>query len=176
MNDKEIEIGNHYLETAKREIARLQNEKLRTEIGLKNDQLNTITMQVMNTNTKIQDALHNILIKLEKGGSRDELKRIIRTIEKDMIKNDSWDQFAHHFDQVHGDYLRKLSGSNIRLTPREIKLAAFLRMNLSSKEISKMMNITVRSVELARHRLRKKLKLDRDQNLVEYLIALDSQK
>jgi DNA-binding CsgD family transcriptional regulator len=47
-------------------------------------------------------------------------------------------------------------------------------MNLSSKEISTMMNITTRSVELARHRLRKKLKLDRDQNLVEYLMGLDN--
>ena len=68
----------------------------------------------------------------------------------------------------------KLSENNLKLSPREIKLAAFLRMNMSSKEISKMLNITSRGVELARYRLRKKLKLERDQNLVEYLIELDN--
>lgn len=160
-------------EDSQKEIQRLQNERLKTEVDLKNDQLTTITMHMMNNNTKIQDALKNIFVKLEKGGSRDELKRIIRSIEKDLIKDDTWNQFEHHFDQVHGDYLKNLSMSDIHLSPREIKLAAFLRMNMSSKEISKMMNITVKSVELARHRLRKKLKLSRDQNLVEYLMGLD---
>jgi DNA-binding CsgD family transcriptional regulator len=62
---------------------------------------------------------------------------------------------------------------NIKLSPREIKLAAFLRMNMSSKEIAKLLSITTRGVELARYRLRKKLKLEREQNLVEYLIDLD---
>jgi DNA-binding CsgD family transcriptional regulator len=102
------------------------------------------------------------------------LKSIIKTIDRELSNNDSWDQFAYHFDQVHGNYLKKLSDNNIKLSPREIKLAAFLRMNMSSKEISKMLNITSRGVELARYRLRKKLNLKRTQNLVEYLIDLDN--
>lgn len=163
-------------EESKKEIDRLLNEKLRTEIDLKNDQLTTITMQFMNNNEFLQDALKKIETNIELGGSKQELKRILKTIDKNVSDNDSWDQFAYHFDQVHGDYLKKLSENNVRLSPREIKLAAFLRMNMSSKEISKMMNITSRSVELARYRLRKKLKLGRDQNLVEYLIELDSKK
>ena len=138
--------------------------------------LTTITMQFMNNNEFLQDALKKIETNIELGGSKQELKRILKTIDKNVSDNDSWDQFAYHFDQVHGDYLKKLSENNVRLSPREIRLAAFLRMNMSSKEISKMMNITSRSVELARYRLRKKLKLGRDQNLVEYLIELDSKK
>lgn len=160
---------------SKKEIDRLINEKLRTEIDLKNDQLTTITMQLMNNNQAIKDALRKIESQLDEGGSNQEMKRIIKDIDKDISNKDSWDQFAYHFDQVHGDYLKKLSKNNVKLSPREIKLAAFLRMNMSTKEISKMMNITERSVELARHRLRKKLKLERDQNLVEYLIELDNQ-
>lgn len=158
---------------SKREIDRLLNEKLRTEINLKNDQLTTITMHYMNNNEFIQDVRKKIEQNLEQGGSKQEMKRIIKAIDDNLSNNDSWEQFAYHFDQVHGDYLKKLSKANVRLSPREIKLAAFLRMNMSSKEISSLMNITVRGVELARHRLRKKLKLDRDQNLVEYLIDLD---
>ncbi len=158
---------------SKLEIDRLMNEKLRTEINLKNDQLTTITMHYMNNNEFILDVRKKIEANLEQGGSNQELKRIIKNIDDNLSNNDSWEQFAYHFDQVHGDYLKKLSKNNVRLSPREIKLAAFLRMNMSSKEISNLMNITVRGVELARHRLRKKLKLDRDQNLVEYLIDLN---
>ena len=160
-------------EESKKEINKLQNEKLKTEINLKNDQLTTITMQLMQNNEYILDIKKRISQSLEKNADQKELKKIIQTIDSNLENNDSWDQFAYHFDQVHGGYLQKLSSKNIRLSPRELKLASFLRMNMSSKEISKLMNVTVRSVELARYRLRRKLKLGRDQNLVEYLIDLD---
>ena len=161
------------LEMKDQEINKLTNEKLKSELDLKNDQLTSITMQLMKNNEFIQEVQHKIETSLDKSSSKPELKRIVNTIDKELSNNDSWNQFAYHFDQVHGNYLTKLSESNIRLSPREIKLAAFLRMNMSSKEISKLLSITGRSVELARYRLRKKLNLTRDQNLVEYLIELD---
>ncbi len=156
------------------EITKLEHEKLKTELDSKNDQLTTITMHLVKNNDFIKDIQNNIVSSLNQVDSKKELKRIIKTIDKELSNNDSWDQFAYHFDQVHGNYLKKLSEKNIKLSPREIKLAAFLRMNMSSKEISKMLNITSRGVELARYRLRKKLKLEREQNLVEYLIELDN--
>lgn len=156
------------------EINKLENEKLKTELDSKNDQLTTITMHLVKNNDFIQEVQNKIASSLHQVDSKKELKKIIRTIDKELSNNDSWDQFAYHFDQVHGNYLKKLSDNNIKLSPREIKLAAFLRMNMSSKEISKMLNITSRGVELARYRLRKKLKLEREQNLVEYLIELDN--
>ncbi|SNR30596.1 regulatory protein, luxR family [Lutibacter agarilyticus] len=156
------------------EITKLEHEKLKTELDSKNDQLTTITMHLVKNNDFIKDIQNNIVSSLNQVDSKKELKRIIKTIDKELSNNDSWDQFAYHFDQVHGNYLKKLSENNIKLSPREIKLAAFLRMNMSSKEISKMLNITSRGVELARYRLRKKLKLEREQNLVEYLIELDN--
>jgi len=165
--DEEIKIKD-------KEINKLENEKLKSEIDLKNDQLTTITMHLVKNNDFIQDVQNNIVSSLNQIDSKKELKKIIKTIDKELSNNDSWDQFAYHFDQVHGNYLKKLSDNNIKLSPREIKLAAFLRMNMSSKEISKMLNITPRGVELARYRLRKKLKLQREQNLVEYLIDLDN--
>ena len=163
-----------YNDIKDKEINKLENEKLKSEIDLKNDQLTTITMHLVKNNDFIQDVQNNIVSSLNQIDSKKELKKIIKTIDKELSNNDSWDQFAYHFDQVHGNYLKKLSDNNIKLSPREIKLAAFLRMNMSSKEISKMLNITPRGVELARYRLRKKLKLQREQNLVEYLIDLDN--
>lgn len=163
-------------EKSKKEIDRLNSEKLQAEIDLKNDRLTTITMLFMNKNEFIQDIRKRVESYINQDGSKHDLKNLVKTIDKNLSDNDSWDQFAYHFDQVHGDYLKKLSKSHVKLSPREIKLAAFLRMNMSSKEISNLLNITTRSVELARYRLRKKLKLERDQNLVEYLIELDSNK
>jgi DNA-binding CsgD family transcriptional regulator len=155
------------------EIDKLHTEKLQTELDLKNDQLASITMQLLKNKEFIKNVQNKIGDTLNQGSSSQELKRLIKTIDQELSDNDSWDQFAYHFDQVHGNYLEKLSSSNIRLSPREIKLAAFLRMNMSSKEISKFLNITTRGVELARYRLRKKLNLKREQNLVEFLIDLD---
>ena len=153
--------------------AKQKTEKLQTELNLKNDQLTSTTMQLIKNKEFIQGIQAKIITSIDKGGSVQELKRIISSIDKELSDEDYWAKFAYHFDQVHGNYLEKLSSMDIKLSPREIKLAAFLRMNMSSKEIAKLLNITTRGVELARYRLRKKLKLEREQNLVEYLIELD---
>lgn len=155
-------------------IDKLENEKLKTEIDLKNDQLTTITMQLVKNNEFIQNIQKDLLTSLEQNAPKGKLRKISKNIDTELSKDQSWDEFAYHFDQVHGNYLQKLSENNIKLSPREIKLAAFLRMNMSSKEIAVMLNITLRGVELARYRLRKKLNLTREQNLVEYLISLDN--
>lgn len=162
------------LQVKDEEIDKLYNEKLQTELDLKNDQLTSITMQLVKNKEFIQSVQNKLSSTLDNGGSTQELKRIINSIDKELSDEDYWDKFAYHFDQVHGNYLEKLSSMDIKLSPREIKLAAFLRMNMSSKEIAKLLNITTRGVELARYRLRKKLKLEREQNLVEYLIELDN--
>jgi DNA-binding CsgD family transcriptional regulator len=157
-----------------KEIDKLYHEKLQTELNVKNDQLTSITMQLVKNKEFIQNVQNKISTTIDNGGSLRELKRIIKTIDKELSDEDYWEKFAYHFDQVHSNYLEKLSNKNIKLSPREIKLAAFLRMNMSSKEIAKILNITTRGVELARYRLRKKLNLPREQNLVEYLIELDN--
>ena len=131
-------------------------------------------MQLVKNNEFIQNIQKDLLTSLEQNAPKGKLRKISKNIDTELSKDQSWDEFAYHFDQVHGNYLQKLSENNIKLSPREIKLAAFLRMNMSSKEIAVMLNITLRGVELARYRLRKKLNLTREQNLVEYLISLDN--
>lgn len=165
--EKELQLKNN-------EINQLVNDKLQTELDLKNDQLTTTAMQLIKNNDFIKEIKDKIGSSLNKKNTEKKLSSIMRMIDTELSNNDSWDKFEYHFDQVHSNYLKKLLEKHIKLSPREIKLAAFLRMNMSSKEISTMLNITPRSVELARYRLRKKLKLNRDQNLVEYLIELDN--
>jgi ligand-binding sensor domain-containing protein/DNA-binding CsgD family transcriptional regulator len=172
LKEKEKELTD-LSEKSKREIQDLKNQKLKSEIHHKNNQLASVTMHLINKNEFVQEVRKRIDQMLqEKSTSTEELKKIIKTIDKNHSEDDSWDQFAHHFDQVHGDFLKKLVNDVDKLTPQETKLAAYLRMNMSSKEIANLMGISVRGVELARYRLRKKLRLDRDQNLNDYLMNL----
>ena len=75
-----------------------------------------------------------------------------------------------HFDAVHTGFLQKLQKDYPGVTPQELKLSAYLRMNLSTKEIANLMQITPRSVEVARYRLRKKLALDTEANLASFMM------
>ncbi len=87
-----------------------------------------------------------------------------------MADDESWEQFTQHFDQVHGDFLARIKESYPDITPQETKLAAYLRMNLTTKNIAQLINISVRGVEIGRYRLRKKLNLNREVNLTSFLM------
>jgi DNA-binding CsgD family transcriptional regulator len=73
---------------------------------------------------------------------------------------------------MYGDFLTVLKSKFPTLKPHELQLCAYLRMNLSSKEIAPLMSISVRGVEIGRYRLRKKLNLSTEENLVQYLLDL----
>ena len=99
---------------------------------------------------------------------------MIRQLEEDDQIDQEWDQFAKHFDKVHSDFVVTLKAKHPDISPAEVKLCSFLRMNLSSKEIAQLLNISVRGVEISRYRLRKKLDLKNGENLFDYLIQLHS--
>lgn len=86
-----------------------------------------------------------------------------------MLEND-WEQFVYHFDQVHSGFFQRLRQQYPELTPRDHRLCAYLRMNLSTKDIAPLLNISVRGVEISRYRLRKKLGLTGDDNLGEFMM------
>ena len=83
---------------------------------------------------------------------------------------EDWERFEHHFDQVHGDFLDRIRDEFSDLTPQDQKLCAYLRLNLNTKEIAQLMSISVRGVEMARYRLRKRLGMDTEQNLSKFIL------
>ncbi|MBL0272833.1 MAG: hypothetical protein IPQ06_07095 [Chitinophagaceae bacterium] len=97
---------------------------------------------------------------------------MIKTLSEDDNLDKEWESFAKHFDKVHSDFMVGLKEKHPTITPNELKLCAYLRMNLSTKEIAQLMNISVRGVEISRYRLRKKLQLPSEANLFDYLINL----
>ena len=156
------------------ELTQLKNDKLETEVSLKKRQLASSTMHLIDKNdllSKLKSQLGNIASADDVGKSASrELKRLTKEIDKNIDQDKAWDQFELHFDEVHGDFLKRLGLVYNNLTPQEVKLAAYLRMNMSTKEIANLLKISVRGVEIARYRLRKKLNLGTGQNLVDFMI------
>lgn len=155
------------------EISRLQNEKLESELRHMNNELGTATMHLLNKNefiTGIKTNLNSIAKRSNSDELRKELLQITKDIEHNISADSDWEHFQFHFDRVHGDFTNRFKSTFPVLSPQEIKLSAYLRMNLSTKEIAQLLNISVRGVEISRYRLRKKLQLDRNQNLQDFIL------
>ena len=97
---------------------------------------------------------------------------MISIISKNINESDSWTAFKDAFDNADKDFLKKIKQTHPLLTPNDLRMCAYLRLNLSSKEIAPLLNISVRSVEIKRYRLRKKMDLQHEQGLVEYILNI----
>ncbi len=150
------------MEKSEKEIIALRNQQLTYEIGSKNSELASVAMHLVQKGellAKIKDEL--IRLKKDPGfdHSANEFKKIIRIFNSENEMDKDWEMFAAHFDNIHGNFLKALREVYPNLTSTDLKLSAYLRMNLTTKEIAKLMNISVRGVEISRYRLRKKLQI-----------------
>ncbi len=158
------------------EINRLRAEKLESEVVHKNQELALATMHLVQKGeilTTLQEALEKAIEKKQSTQTlHEDIRRIIRTMQFDTQLDEDWEHFAIHFDSVHGDFLKRLREQYPQTSPNDLRLCAYLRMNLSTKEIANLLNISVRGVEGSRYRLRKKLGLAGDANLVEIMMGI----
>jgi DNA-binding CsgD family transcriptional regulator len=167
----------HELERSKTEgeLAALRNEKLEAEINFKNSELASSAMHLVKKGellSKVKGELAQVMKGFDNPQAAAELKKMIKTLNEDDHIDQEWEKFAHHFDKVHSDFVLQLKEKHPTITPNELKLCAYLRMNLSTKEIAQLMNISVRGVEISRYRLRKKLGITSETSLFDYLINL----
>jgi DNA-binding CsgD family transcriptional regulator len=163
------------LEKSEKEVVKLRNEKLESEIEFKNSELATTAMHLVQKEefiTRIKGGLQH----LEKAGmdkaAPGEVKKLLRSLSEEEELNKEWEQFSVHFNKVHSDLLIILKEKYPSLKAHELKLCAYLRMNLSSKEIARLMSISVRGVEISRYRVRKKLEIPTETNLFQFLFDL----
>jgi len=157
------------IEQNEKEIIRLKNEKLEAEIMLKTKELADTSMQLVERS----DALSKVKEELQKlyknTNENHDIKKTIHLLN-DIEKNSaSWEKFAVHFDEINNNFLKNLKSHFPKLTNTDLKVCAYLQLNLASKEIAQLMNITVRGVEISRYRLRKKLGLNTEQSIAEFL-------
>ena len=100
------------------------------------------------------------------------IKPVIKIIDKNIANTGDWELFQEAFDNADSDFLKKVKSLHNSLSPKDLRLCAYLRLNLSSKEIAPLLNISVRSVEIKRYRLRKKIGLPHENSLVEYILQI----
>lgn len=159
------------------ELVALGNEKLEAEINFKNSELASSAMHLVKKGeliSKIKGEITQVMKVVESPQATSELKKVIRSLNEDDHLDEEWQNFTKHFDKVQSDFIVELKALHPTITKNELKLCAFLRMNLTTKEIAQLMNISVRGVEISRYRLRKKLGITSDTSLFDHLITIQT--
>jgi DNA-binding CsgD family transcriptional regulator len=158
-----------------KEILTLKEENLNLEIKKKNTELATSTLNNIKKN-ELLTSLITDLNKIDKAVLNSALhppiKKVIKKINHNLTDKDDWLTFELHFRNAHSDFFEKLRDKHPGLSSNEIKLSAYLKLNLSSKEIASLLNISIKSVDQGRWRLRKKLDLPKDSSLVNYIQSI----
>ncbi len=150
--------------------AKLKEVHLQNELETKNKELTTNILYLLKKNEFITDLAQQLLDLREKFSDANQplIQGIIKELTQ-QAEDDTWKEFEVRFLQVHNDFYTNLSEACPELTPNERKLCAFLRLNMSTKEISAITMQSATSINAARYRMRKKLGVDRDENLVNFL-------
>lgn len=172
--EKLIEENNLLLEIKELEneqqLMKLRNEQLSQDVDNKNRELAVSTMS-LNSKNELLAFIKEDLKKTSQDDNKN-IKSVIRTINDNITEEDSWKVFKEAFDSADKDFLKRIKTIHPLLTPNDLRLCAYLRLNLSSKEIAPLFNISVRSVEIKRYRLRKKMDLQHEIGLVEYILSV----
>jgi hypothetical protein len=163
---REEERRRKELAQQEQKIIHLKNEKLEAEVLFKAKELAVSAMAV----TQKNNVLLTLKQELQKEDSAKNIKHIVKVINKNLSSEKEWEVFEANFDLIHDRFFRKLKERAGHLTPRDLKLCAYLRLNLTTKEIAQLTGNSVRGVEVARFRLRKKLQLDPEQNLNVFML------
>ncbi len=151
-----------------REIMKLRNDKLEQDIESKNRELAASTMNSIKKN----EFLNKIKKELTKVKDKNTVEPVIKIIDKNLNQNSDWELFQEAFNSTDKDFLKKIKERYPKLTPNDLRLCAYLRLNLSSKEIAPLLNISHKSVEIKRYRLRKKMNLDAKANLTHHILEI----
>jgi ligand-binding sensor domain-containing protein/DNA-binding CsgD family transcriptional regulator len=170
--EKERQMSIEYqlaMEKNEKEIIKLKNEKLEGEILLKTKELADTSMHLVERSDALLKVKEELQKLYKKSDENHDIKKTL-VLLGDIEKNDaSWEKFAVHFDEINNNFLKNLKLKYAKLTNSDLKLCAYLQLNLSSKEIAQLMNISVRGVEISRYRLRKKLGLPSEQSISDFL-------
>ncbi|MFD0931572.1 triple tyrosine motif-containing protein [Psychroflexus salinarum] len=164
--NRELELKE--LESQK-QLINVKNEQLQQDIDNKSRELAVSTMSLIKKNEflgSIKDELQK-----EKPLSKSS-QNVIKIINKNINNTDDWRMFEEAFNNSDKDFLKTMKSKHPSLTPNDLKLCAYLRLNLSSKEIAPLFNISTKSVEVKRYRLRKKMSLPREVGLTDYILEI----
>ena len=145
--------------------AKFDQDKAEAIMEMKNRELTSSTLQMIEKDTLIDKMLEKL-----KSASLTEYKNFKRLIAQ--RNNGMWEQFNKRFTEVNHGFYERLRKQYPDLTPTELKHCALIKLNFNSKEMSRLLSISLNSVNISRHRIRKKMSLQRDDNLSSYIVAI----
>lgn len=160
---------------AERRIVQINNENLQNQVKNKSQQLSNIAINVVRKNEileEIRDQLKQVKEEMGHELRTIHYNRLMGSIERNVSGKEDWKLFEDNFDEIHEEFFKHIKRICPLVSPSELRLAACLRMNLSTKEMAPALGISVRGVEIKRYRLRKKLGLDNETNLIEYMMNI----
>ena len=152
---------------AEREILKLKNEKLADEVTAKNSKLMYSSVQMAHKNEVLNNIKQNVKELSTEPNSK--LRQVIRMLDKELKSEDYWNEFNLYFNQIDKDFGQALLAKHPELTSNDLRICALIRINLTTKEIASLLNISVRGVEQSRYRLKKRLGLGSEDNLAKYI-------
>lgn len=165
-----------------KELMRLRNSQLEVELKHKSSELADSIMNLVRKNDMLQE-LDSQMEELSESVKHEERRSAVskkigdirRGIRMNMNDDDNWEKFRENFNMVYDNFMHQLTTHFPDLKKNDLKLCAYLRMGLSSKEMASLLNTSVRSIETARYRLRKKLNLGQGENLTSFIQRIQSE-
>ena len=152
----------------KQQFIQDKNQFLEDQFSQKKKELAN-TLLHLNKNVELLIEVKEQLAQSTSGG--EAFRDIIKKIDENLTDEDSWQLLEDAFNNVDQEFLSKLKTEFTELSPSELKLCVYLRLNLSTKEIATLLNITPKSVEIKRYRLRKKLNLGGEDHLQDFILG-----
>lgn len=170
---REMSLRQKVLES-EREILSLKNEKLENEVTLKNTELMSKAIQMAHKNEVLIDFKEK-LEELRKASDSDKakvLRGLKNQLDFEIHDEESWEQFNLYFDQVNQNFTTELLKKHPNLTQNDLRICALTRLNLSTKEIAALLNISAKGVQQSRYRVKKRMELTEDDDLYDYLRSI----
>jgi tetratricopeptide (TPR) repeat protein len=171
-NRQRIKINKNRAEL---ENTRLKEEQLEQEIEFKNKQLTTHTLHLVQKNETMKELKNKIssIRQSDNGDISKSLQKLRNMVDYSFSLDEDWEEFRLYFEEVHTDFFDTLKERYPDITPNELRLSALAKLNLSIKETATILGITPDSVKTARYRLRKKLGLETEENLTEFMMSIE---
>ena len=159
------------------ENRRLKERQLEQDLEYKNRELSTHSLHMVQKNETMKELKNSIseIKKMQNGTMSRELQKLENMVDYSFNLDEDWEQFMLYFDEVHSGFFNKLKERFPDLTPNELRLCALAKLNLSVKETATIMGITPDSVKTARYRLRKKLDMETEENLTEFMMQIEKE-
>ncbi len=167
-----ISIVGFYAIRQKLKRNRAEKEKVDVELAYKKKELTTHALHLAKKNEVLESLKQKAEKLKENETAKNGYQQLIRTINFDLQDDNNWKNFSRYFEEVHKDFNSNVKAKFPEITSNELRLLALLKMNLSSKEIANILNISPEGIKKARYRLRKKLNITTEDSLQDLVLSL----